>query len=124
MKNNFHTYLVDGIFMILLIALAIFFINPFYLWMPDGLEIAFVALFGVGFSLFAAFFWKERPQDERQHEHTLFSGKIAFIAGTGILSLGIIIQSLQHNLDIWLPVTLSAMILSKIIATTYAEMKM
>jgi hypothetical protein len=53
----------------------------------------------------------------------MLSGRIAFLVGSTLLTLGIIVQSLNHNVDAWLVVTLVAMILSKIVVRIYGDSK-
>lgn len=121
--NKKSPYIIDTILILILMGIIIFFANPLYLWMPDGAEIAIVAVFGVAFSLFAAFFWREMPSDEREMEHSQIAGKVAFIVGTSTLAIGIIYESLMHTLCIWLPLALTAMVLSKTITVLYLRAK-
>jgi hypothetical protein len=121
--NNSLYRAIDIVVILLLIGIMIFFVNPLFLWMPSGAEIAVVSVFGVAFSLFVAFFWRERPQDEREADHSRSAGKTAFIIGTSILAFGIIYESLMHNLSIWLPLALAGMMLSKMIALFYLRSK-
>ena len=120
MKNNF----LQEIFVSLtLIVLLVLFLNPFYFWMPNTLLIMMIAGLIVVFALFASFIWRENAQDEREALHRFMAGRIAYLAGAGLSVVGIIIQSLQHNLDGWLVGILGIMIFAKIIGLVYSKVK-
>ncbi len=69
----------------------------------------------LAFCFFAVFVWKERALDEREEQQRLMTGRIGFLAGAGLLVAGIIIQTLRHELDTWLVITLSGMVLAKLL---------
>ena len=118
MKNNF----LQEIFVSLaLIALLVLFLNPFGFWMPNTLLIMMIAGLIVLFSVFASFIWRENVKDEREALHRFMAGRIAYLSGVGGLVLGIIVQSLQHNLDGWLIVILGVMIFAKITGLIYGR---
>lgn len=120
MKNNFlQEIIVSGVLIILLIL----FLNPFELWMPPILLMMLVLGLVVVFSLFASFIWRENNKDEREGLHKMMAGRVAFLAGTAILVIAIIIQSLRHELDAWLVVILGVMILAKISGLLYGRIK-
>lgn len=120
MKNNF----LQEIFVSLaLIALLVFFLNPFGFWMPNTLLMMMVAGLIVVFALFASFIWRENTKDEREALHRFMAGRIAYLAGAGGLVAGIIAESLQHNLDPWLVGILGIMIFAKIIGLIYGRIK-
>lgn len=110
-------------FVIIGILFLIFFLllNPFGWWMPNmmlaGLLIIGLAIFG----LFAAFTVKEEHSDEREAHHRVAAGRAAFVAGTAILALGMVIQSLHHTVDPWLFIAFVAMIVAKIASRTYID---
>lgn len=67
--------------------------------------------------------WLEHSHDEREDHHIFLAGRIAFISGSSILAVGIIVQLLSGTLDIWLPIALGVMILSKTAALMYFRAK-
>lgn len=73
------------------------------------------------FALFASFVWRENHRDEREGLHKMMAGRIAFLVGTALLTLGIIVQSFDHNLDPWLVFILSGMIVAKVITLIYGR---
>ena len=104
-----------------LIVLLILFLNPFGLWMPPVLLMMMVLGLVVVFSTFASFIWRENARDERESLHKMMAGRIAFLAGTASLVIGIIVQSFRHELDFWVVLTLGIMILAKIIGFIYGR---
>ena len=110
MKNN----IVEKIVPAALILLAILLLNPFDFWMPDmmvmGMLVGAIVLFGI----FASFILREGKLDERDELHRTFAGRNAFLAGSGMLILGIVVQGYAHSVDPWLVATLVLMIVVKI----------
>lgn len=120
MKNNLlQEASISGILVILLI----FFLNPFDFWMPTALLMMMVLGLVVVFALFASFVWRENHRDEREGLHKMMAGRIAFLVGTALLTLGIIVQSFNHDLDPWLVFSLSGMIVAKIATLVYGRIK-
>lgn len=60
-----------------------------------------------------------KTEDEREAAHRYFSNRAALIAGSAILSLGILYQLFTHQLDYWLLAGLIAVNLTKIISLIY-----
>ncbi len=121
MKNN--TYLSEIIISIVLIILLVLFLNPFDFLMPPPLFsmliIVLIALFG----MFVAVVWKEGVRDEREGFHRMLAGRFAFLAGSSILVIGIIIQELRHISDPWLIYALVGMLIAKIGGMLYGQKK-
>ena len=110
MKNN----LKETIVTVALIAIAILLLNPFSFWMPDMFVVGMLALALGLFGLFASFILREKPEDERDNQHRALAGRNAFLAGAGVLTLGIVVQGYTHAVDPWLVVTLIVMVVVKI----------
>ncbi len=120
MKNNLlQEVSISGILIILLVLL----LNPFGFWMPTALLMMMVLGLVVVFTLFASFVWRENHKDEREGLHKMMAGRIAFLVGTALLTLGIIVQSFNHNLDPWLAFVLAGMVVAKIIGLIYGQIK-
>lgn len=120
MKNNLlQEASISGILIILLVL----FLNPFNFWMPTSLLMMMVLVLVLVFALFASFVWRENHRDEREGLHKMMAGRIAFLVGTALLTLGIIIQSFNHNLDSWLVFILSGMIVAKVATLIYGRIK-
>ena len=120
MKNNFVKEIIVSS---VLLALTFLLLNPFHFWMPEMMVMVILVLMFIVFALFAIFVLREQTQDEREVTHKMISGRIAFLIGSALLTLGIIVESFNHNVDVWLAVALVAMILSKIITRIYSDSK-
>jgi len=110
MKNN----LKETIVTIALIAIAILLLNPFQFWMPDMMVMGMLAGALALFATFATFILRESMVDERDGIHRTLAGRNAFLAGAGVLTLGIVIQGYTHTVDPWLVVALIVMVVVKI----------
>ncbi|OGE88359.1 MAG: hypothetical protein A3J07_00995 [Candidatus Doudnabacteria bacterium RIFCSPLOWO2_02_FULL_49_13] len=59
--------------------------------------------------------------DERDMQHRYTSNRLALIAGTVILSIGVLVQLFNHALDYWLLAGLIAINLVKIVSLIYSN---
>lgn len=59
--------------------------------------------------------------DERDLQHRYTSNRLALIAGTTVLSIGVLVQLFNHTLDYWLLAGLIAINLIKIISLIYSN---
>lgn len=114
MKNNFKETLLT----VILIVIAILLLNPFHFWMPNMMVIFMLAFALVIFGIFASFVLREKSVDERDDQHKSLAGRNAFLVGSGILMLGIVVQGYTHTVDAWLVLALIGMVITKI-ATRY-----
>lgn len=117
MKNNFKEITVT----VALIAIAILLLNPFHFWMPDMMVMGMLAVTLALFGLFASFILREKSLDERDDQHKALSGRNAFLAGSGVLTLGIVVQGYTHSVDSWLVITLIVMVVVKIITRVWSD---
>lgn len=104
-----------------LVILAILLLNPFNFWMPDMMVMGMLAILLVLFGIFASFILKEKVFDERDGVNRSLAGRNAFLAGSAILMLGIVIQGYSHSIDSWLVVVLIVMIIVKIITRLWSD---
>ncbi|MEK7579283.1 MAG: hypothetical protein AAB460_02000 [Patescibacteria group bacterium] len=117
MRNNLLETLVTAC----LIALAILLLNPFQFWMPDVVVICLLAVTLGLFGIFASFILRERVADEREGLHRTLAGRNAFLAGSGVLTLAIVVQGYTHSVDPWLVIALVAMIIVKILTRIWSD---
>lgn len=117
MKNNIK----ESIVTVALIAIAILLLNPFHFWMPDMIVMCMLAVVLALFGLFASFILREKSADERDEQHKSLAGRNAFLAGSGILTLGIVVQGYTHTVDPWLVITLIVMIAVKLITRHWSD---
>lgn len=114
MKNN----LKETIVTIALVVISVLLLNPFHFWMPDMVVVCMLAIALGLFGLFATFILREKSVDEREDQHKSLAGRNAFLAGSGVLVLGIVVQGYMYEVDPWLVIALVVMIVVKF-ATRY-----
>lgn len=117
MKNN----LKETIVTVALIVVAVLLLNPFHFWMPDMMVMSMLAGTLALFGLFASVILRERSADEREEQHKSLAGRNAFLAGSGILTVGIVVQGYTHAVDPWLVFTLVGMIAVKLITRHWSD---
>lgn len=83
------------------------------------MHMTMIGLAIVAYSLFIALIWSERVRDEREGLLRLLAGRAAFMVGVTVAMVGVVAQSLKDQLDPWLVLTLSAMVLTKTIGIMY-----
>ena len=113
----------EVIISVVIIALLVLLLNPFGIFMPSAVVMIATAIFAVVFMAFASFVWRESARDEREEFNRMIAGRIGFFGGSAVLSLGIIVQSLQHHLDSWLVWAFAAMVVFKLAGTVYGRMQ-
>jgi hypothetical protein len=106
---------------VLLVVLSILLLNPFHFWMPTMMVIGMLACTVLVLALIVAFVVREQDLDERDATHRMTAGRIAFVTGTAFATLGIVYQSLAHEVDIWLVMTLVGMVGAKLATRLYLE---
>lgn len=106
---------------VIIISLLVVFLNPFNFFMPPSIVMMLIVSLILLFGFFAAIIWKEKPQDEREAVLSQKAGRIAFLTGTTMLTIGIAYQEYYHRLDPWLIYALVAMILGKILGLWYGQ---
>ena len=116
--------LIESISALLILAIAILFLNPGHLAMPDTMHSMLVVGIILAYLTFAAFVFRERSSDEREMLHVLSAGRISYLVGVGVLIVGIVVQAAAHDIDPWLVFSLCAMIFSKLLSRIYSHMKM
>lgn len=98
-------------------------INPFGLLMTSAYVLTLIMALALVVIIFGVFIWRERPRDEREALHGLQAGRISYFVGGAVLVIAIIVQALDHALDIWLPVALGAMVLTKLVTGAWMRQK-
>lgn len=116
--------MIETVSAIAILGIAILFLNPGHLTMPDNLQSMFIVGLMVSFLIFAAYLLREKSSDERETMHILTAGRISYLVGVGTLILGIILKALKHEIQPWLVITLCAMIFSKLLSRIYSHFKM
>lgn len=96
-----------------LLILGILLSDPFDITMNNMVLIVISGLLLASFGLFAGLFWQEHAADEREAVLLDKAGRLGYLAGLTVLVIGVVIQSFNHNVDIWLVLTIAAMIIAK-----------
>lgn len=121
MKNNLK---IEGAVSLMLILLTVLLLNPFDFWMPTMMHMFMLGITLVVLAFFAIFILREKNQDERDEVHKMLSGRIAFLVGSALLTVGIVIQSFQDTVDVWLVIALVGMVLSKLTTRVYSDTRL
>lgn len=117
--NSLFTH--EAIAALILLGILIAFLNPTGLLMPESTVMFLVILFVLTYFVYMGFFWKESHGDEREQSHRLLAGRISFFVGSATLITGIVLQSLRHEIDPWMIITLGIMLLTKIVMRLYSQ---
>lgn len=115
---------IETLSAIIILGIAIFFLNPGHLTMPDTMVSMLIITLILSFLTFAAYLFREKSSDEREAVHILTAGRISYLVGVGTLIIGIILQTLRHDIDPWLVIALSTMVFSKLLSRIYSHFKM
>lgn len=115
MKSN---YIKETVLSLLVVLSAVLLINPFMFWMPTAFDMMIV-VFALLFLALIGVTWKESAGDEREDAHKFMAGRMAYLAGSGVIVLGIVVEALRHAVDPWLVAALAVMVLAKVVALVY-----
>lgn len=115
---------IETISAIAILGIAVVFLNPGSLTMPDSIVSMLIVGLIISFLTFAAYIFREKSLDERETVHILTAGRISYLVGVGTLIVGVILQALKHEIDPWLVIALCAMVFSKLLSRIYSHFKM
>ena len=120
MKNNIKNIkeLVSAIGLLVILA---FLMNPMGFYYSNMTLASIITILILLFIFFSVVVMKDKPADEREEKHQHLAGRSAFLAGTTVMIIGIIVQSISHQIDVWLVIALAVMIAVKLIATKHSE---
>ncbi len=113
----------EGLIGLAIVIALVLLINPLSILMTSAVTLSLIMILAVAVIAFAVFIWREKPHDEREALYGLMAGRISYFIGGGVLVVAIIIQSIQHHLDLWLAITLGAMVITKLIVSTWISRK-
>jgi len=116
--------IIETISAIAILGIAILFLNPGHLTMPDSMQSMLIVGLIVSFLTFSAYLFREKSSDERESMHILTAGRISYLVGVGTLIFGIIFQALEQEIDPWLVIALCAMVFSKLLSRIYSHFNM
>jgi cobalamin synthase len=115
-KRFLDVLLLVGLATISLVAVA-----PKTIVMPSSLQMVLLAVVIGLISSFLVLLWREQPSDERELQNQAVASRSAYIVGSLVLILALIVQSLRHNLDADVPIALLAMIATKVIVQSHKD---
>ena len=119
-SNSFGKEIITSLILLCLLCL---FVEPFG-YMPPMVVMPLALIIIIVFVILGSFIWYEQAADEREALHSFVAGRIAFLAGTTVLLVGIIKQTLEHQpIDIWVLVTLCVMVIAKLGGHVYSQVK-
>jgi uncharacterized membrane protein len=121
MKSN--SLLIELGIAIALVGVLTLFLMPGELLMPKTEETMITVVLAVLFIVFSALVFREGSKDERENVLRMNAGRISFLIGSIIAVIGILYQSLSHNIDPWLVMTLIGMVLAKALSRLYFTLK-
>lgn len=113
MKKN--KTLMDAVLLSGLAVLALIAINPTAFVMPTALQMILLAVVMALLAGFILLLWREDPVDEREVQNQAFASRLAYIVGSAVLIFALLVQSLDHDVDPFIPLTLIAMIGTKVL---------
>ena len=117
MKNNIQETTVA----LMLVVLLLLILNPYDFWMPNMAHLTALVAVLIAFAVYASYVLREKILDERDALHRMFAGRAAFLAGTTVLLVGVVIGAVKDAVDSWLILSLVVMILTKIGARFYTD---
>ena len=117
MKNNLSHIIIA----VVLIFIFLLLCNPYMFWMPEMVEMTALVIVAVLLVFWAGFIMRESGGDERDIVNRMHAGRIAYLSGIGTLVIALLVQGFSHSIDEWVLITLSVMIVSKLIVSIYAD---
>ncbi len=90
-------------------------------WMPMMGELVVLVCVTVLLLVWASFVLSETAVDEREVYLKMQSGRVAYVAGLAVLLVALIMQTINHTIDPWIPVALAVMVLAKQFTRMYLE---
>jgi hypothetical protein len=112
-------YFSEVVLALIMGVLIFLYADPLNFSMGSMTYASFVSLGICAYVATLLFFWKEYARDEREMSHKFLSSRGAFLAGSTVVVVGVIFQSMHHMLDPWLPATLIAMSVAKLSLSWY-----
>ncbi|PJE50746.1 MAG: hypothetical protein COV29_03365 [Candidatus Yanofskybacteria bacterium CG10_big_fil_rev_8_21_14_0_10_36_16] len=116
-------FLSEIITAIIIIVLLVVLINPMDFLMPSKTEMMLVTGVVLLFGIFVSFMFRENTKDERESMLRMMADRMGFLAGAAIVIVGIIVESLRHQLSDWMLMVLAVMMTAKIAGVIYGRVK-
>lgn len=117
MNKKYVQILVALVLAFFLAALADFI--PF--WMPMMGQMAALSIVVVLLLVWVGLVMQENAQDEREILLKMKAGRVAYLSGLVVLTIGLVEQAFSNHIDPWIAVALAVMVLSKLFTRLYSE---
>ena len=104
-----------------LLACLVALTDPFMLLMPTMMQMAALLIASALLTVWVGILMREKSEDERQAHNRMFADRNAYIIGTGILTIVLVVQGFEHSIESWVPLTIAAMIATKAVSRWYAD---
>lgn len=99
--------------------------------MPTNFQMTLAIILLVLVAIFCLFVWKEKPLDEREELHMHKASRYSFLAGAGVIVIGMVWQSKvytgdfcqMYGIDPWLAAALAAMMIAKLFGRHWVQEK-
>lgn len=105
----------DVVLLLGLAAITVLAIAPKTIVMPNTLQMSLLAAVLILLAGFMVLMWREDPADERELQNQVIASRSAYLIGSLVLIVGLVIQSLDHAIDPVVPIALLAMIATKLV---------
>ena len=109
MKNNILPILITSGALICLFLLT----DPFMVLMTTSMQMMLLLLATLFLGIIVAFVITEKAEDERERLHRMEAGRVGYSSGLCVLIIALVVQGLEHHIDIWVSVAIAVMLLSK-----------
>ena len=98
--------------------------DPFMLWMPDMAAMTVLIIAAALLCVWIGLVIREHGGDERSVAHRMHAGRIAYLLGIGVLTVGLVVQGFTYSIDPWIALALATMVLSKLAVHLYADWRL
>lgn len=116
-----YKQLLDVVLLTGLVVLSAVAIAPKTLVMPSSLQMGVLAAVIGLIATFLTLLWREHPADEREAQNQATASRLAYVVGSIVLIVSLIMQSLTHTLDPAVPLALFAMIATKVVVQRQSD---
>ncbi|MCA9381028.1 hypothetical protein KC678_02080 [Candidatus Dojkabacteria bacterium] len=117
MKNKKGIFDMISVVAILISLFVI--LNPLHFFMPSKTQMIFEAIFFIVVCVYLVFFQYEKALDERESYHLMISSRISTNIAIVLLLIALINELFGNNSSSFIPLTIAAIVLSKIISLWY-----
>lgn len=115
------TIFTESSLLLALSVLLLLLLNPFNIMMKLMLSAGVVALLVILYLIKFFIIWREKPQDERDLKHRFQSSWASYSTVSILLFIGVVVEALRGDVDVWLIVALTGMFISKLVSLLYLE---